>query len=196
MTSASDRLEQLETIIYPKVLELIRLLRESKKRIVLAESCTGGLVAATLTSVPGASDVFCGSMVVYRNDTKTKWLGLDPEMLADEKIGPVSPQASEALAQQVLSITPEADVALAVTGHLGPNAPRALEGKVFLAGLSRDEYFSKNLASGQKPLQKAKESNLESSSFFHESLAENRRFMQSLALWETLCFGVDLLKEV
>ena len=119
MTKASLKLEVLEEAIYSKVLEVIRLLRESNRRIVLAESCTGGLAAAWFTSVPGASDVFCGSMVVYRNDSKSQWLGLDPQMLADEKIGPVSSQASEQLAQKVLSRTPEANVALGITGHLG-----------------------------------------------------------------------------
>ncbi|MFM7928628.1 MAG: CinA family protein, partial [Pirellula sp.] len=74
MNNASQRLEVLEEAIYSKVLDVIRLLRESNRRIVLAESCTGGLAAAWFTSVPGASDVFCGSMVVYRNDTKSQWL--------------------------------------------------------------------------------------------------------------------------
>ena len=135
MTNPSDLLGQLEEAIYSKVLEVIRLLRESKQRIVLAESCTGGLVAATFTSIPGVSDVFCGSMVVYRNDTKNKWLGLDEQMLADEKIGPVSPQASEELARKVLLLTPEANLALSITGHLGPNAPAELDGRLFLAAI-------------------------------------------------------------
>ncbi|MCY3006520.1 MAG: CinA family protein [Planctomycetota bacterium] len=126
---------QLE--IYTKVLEVIRLLRESRKRIVLAESCTGGAVAASFTGVPGVSDVFCGSMVVYRNDSKTQWLGLDPVLLANPEIGPVSPQASEWLARQVLERTPEADVALAVTGHLGPDAPGHLNRRIFVALLQR-----------------------------------------------------------
>lgn len=127
----------LQAEIYTKVLEVIRLLRESRKRIVLAESCTGGAVAASFTGVPGVSDVFCGSMVVYRNDTKTQWLGLDPDMLADPEIGSVSPQASEWLARQVLACTPEADISLAVTGHLGPDAPAHLNRRIFVALLRR-----------------------------------------------------------
>ena len=123
--------------IYTKVLEVIRLLRESRKRIVLAESCTGGAIAANFTMVPGVSEVFCGSMVVYRNDSKTQWLGLDPGLLANPEIGPVSPQASELLARQLLECTPEADVALAVTGHLGPDAPGHLNRRIFVALLQR-----------------------------------------------------------
>lgn len=126
--------------IYTKVLEVIRLLRESRKRIVLAESCTGGAVAANFTMVPGVSEVFCGSMVVYRNDSKTQWLGLDPAMLADPEIGSVSPQTSQLLAQQVLAHTPEADFALAVTGHFGPNAPAHLNHRIFVALVRRADF--------------------------------------------------------
>ena len=129
-----------QTKIYPKVLEVIRLLRESRKRIVLAESCTGGAIAANFTVVPGVSEVFCGSMVVYRNDSKTQWLGLDPGMLANPKIGPVSPQTSELLARQVLAHTPEADFALAITGHFGPDAPAHLNRRIFVALVRREDF--------------------------------------------------------
>ena len=128
-----------QTKIYTKVLEVIRLLRESRKRIVLAESCTGGAIAANFTVVPGVSEVFCGSMVVYRNDSKTQWLGLDPAMLANPKIGPVSPQTSELLARQVLAHTPEADFALAITGHFGPDAPAHLNRRIFVALVRRED---------------------------------------------------------
>jgi PncC family amidohydrolase len=126
--------------IYTKVLEVIRLLRESRKRIVLAESCTGGALAANFTVVPGVSEVFCGSMVVYRNDSKTQWLGLDPAMLADPEIGPVSPQTSELLARRVLAHTPEADFALAITGHFGPDAPANLNRRIFVAVVRREDF--------------------------------------------------------
>ena len=129
-----------QTKIYTKVLEVIRLLRESRKRIVLAESCTGGSIAANFTLVPGVSEVFCGSMVVYRNDSKTQWLGLDPAMLANPKIGPVSPQTSELLARQVLAHTPEADFALAITGHFGPDAPAHLNRRIFVALVRREDF--------------------------------------------------------
>ena len=129
-----------QTKIYTKVLEVIRLLRESRKRIVLAESCTGGAIAANFTVVPGVSEVFCGSMVVYRNDSKTQWLGLDPAMLADPKIGSVSPQTSELLARQVLAHTPEADFALAITGHFGPDAPAHLNRRIFVALVRREDF--------------------------------------------------------
>ncbi len=194
MTNASLTLEVLEEAIYSKVLEVIRLLRESNRRIVLAESCTGGLAAAWFTSVPGASDVFCGSMVVYRNDTKSQWLGLDPQMLADEKIGPVSPQASEQLAGEILSRTPEAHLAIGITGHLGPNAPSELNRKVFLAGLLRDGNVTSPMsATPQTTTAHSCRLDLELSSFYSPELRENRRFLQSLAVWESACLASKLL---
>ena len=54
-------------------------LRSQPRRIVFAESCTGGLVAATL-AIPGISDSLCGSAVVYRLDTKTRWLGIPGDL--------------------------------------------------------------------------------------------------------------------
>jgi hypothetical protein len=79
-------------------------------------------------------------MVVYRNDSKTQWLGLDPAMLADPEIGSVSPQTSQLLARQVLAQTPEADFALAVTGHFGPDAPAHLNRRIFVALVRRMDF--------------------------------------------------------
>jgi nicotinamide mononucleotide (NMN) deamidase PncC len=79
-------------------------------------------------------------MVVYRNDSKTQWLGLDPAILADPEKGPVSPQTSQLLARQVLEHTPEADFALAITGHFGPNAPAHLNRRIFIAVVRREDF--------------------------------------------------------
>ncbi|MEW4489278.1 nicotinamide-nucleotide amidohydrolase family protein [Thalassoglobus sp. JC818] len=97
-------------------------------RIVFAESCTSGLIAATLSRYPGVSEVLCGSCVTYRNATKHQWLGVDEKSLADPQVGPVSQIVSEQMAKGVLSLTPEAVVAVSITGHLGPNAPDDLDG--------------------------------------------------------------------
>ena len=95
-----------------------RLLKASGQRVVFAESCTGGLVSGSLTRIPGISEHHCGGMVVYRNATKTRYLGI-PERLLDDP-GPVSREVAELLAERVLDRTPEATIALSVTGHLGP----------------------------------------------------------------------------
>jgi PncC family amidohydrolase len=106
-------------------------LRSQNCRLVLAESCTGGLVAATLAQVSGISEFLCGSAVVYRLDTKTRWLGVSADVLIDP--GPVSEAAANLMATGVLATTPEADLAAAITGHLGPNAPKNQDGLAFIA---------------------------------------------------------------
>src|SRR5688572_6217587 len=112
--------------------EVARLLQSTGRRLVLAESCTGGLVAATLARVPGISEHLCGSAVVYRAATKSAWLGIDPRLLHDPAIGPVSAEVTRELALAVLEQTPEADLSAGVTGHLGPDAPPALDGVVYI----------------------------------------------------------------
>src|SRR5687768_4126344 len=108
-----------------------RLLVETDQKIVFAESCTGGLVAGSLTRIPGISAHHCGGMVVYRNETKTAWLGIPPDIL--RKPGPVSAQVARLMVERVLEKTPEATIAASVTGHLGPNAPKRLDGVVHIA---------------------------------------------------------------
>lgn len=100
-------------------------------KLVLAESCTGGLVAAALVEIPGVSDYLCGTAAVYRSATKQQWLDVPDPLL--ESRGAVSRQTTQCLAEQVLRKTPEAHVAAAVTGYLGPGAPAGREGLVYVA---------------------------------------------------------------
>jgi nicotinamide-nucleotide amidase len=86
-------------------------------RLGLAESCSGGLLAARITEVPGASEYLVGSVVAYSNQTKADLLGVDPGLI--EEHGAVSPQVAEAMALGALERF-EADVAVAITGVAGP----------------------------------------------------------------------------
>ena len=108
-----------------------KLLKAANLKVVFAESCTGGLVSGALSKVPGISAYHCGGVVVYRNETKQAWLRIPAAVLEDP--GPVSRKVAELMAIRVLKKTPEAHFAAAVTGHLGPNAPTALDGVVFIA---------------------------------------------------------------
>ncbi len=123
------------------MLELATALRDrlaaEQRRIVLVESCTAGRVAATLGELPGISQWLCGSLVVYRNASKSSWLGVPDSLLDDPKRGPVSESASHWLARAALERTSEADLAVAVTGDIGPNAPPATDGHIFLAAAVR-----------------------------------------------------------
>ncbi len=108
-------------------------------KLVLAESCTAGLIAATLGCVPGVSNWLCGSFVVYRSASKSNWLGVPESVLDDPAQGPVSSIASQLLAEAALLHTPEANWSVAITGDVGPGAPKATDGVCFVAmTLGRD----------------------------------------------------------
>ena len=83
----------------------------------VAESCTGGLMAARLTERPGSSDYFAGGVVSYSNEAKAELLGVDPALI--ERHGAVSPEVAEAMADGALARF-EADTAVAITGRRGP----------------------------------------------------------------------------
>jgi nicotinamide-nucleotide amidase len=114
---------------------LAKALANANARLVLAESCTAGLIAASLGAVPGISNHLCGSMVTYRDATKQQWLGVAQTVL-DEHTA-VSAHVARLMATGALVATPEADLAAAVTGHLGPNAPPEQDGLIFVAVGSR-----------------------------------------------------------
>lgn len=109
--------------------EVLALLKTLRWKIVLVESCTGGAISAELTKVPGISSRLCGSFVVYRLESKHRWLGISPRLLGLER--GVGDRTARALARAALKRTPEATIAVSVTGHLGPHAPKKLDGKIF-----------------------------------------------------------------
>lgn len=96
---------------------VVRLARERGVRLGCAESCTGGLVSAAITEVPGASDVFPGGVVSYANEVKTGLLGVPASTLS--AFGAVSEQTACAMAVGVLGAT-GATLSVAVTGIAGP----------------------------------------------------------------------------
>ncbi|NTV12397.1 MAG: CinA family nicotinamide mononucleotide deamidase-related protein [Desulfobulbaceae bacterium] len=93
------------------------LLAERGRTLALAESCTGGLIAAQLTAIAGSSAYFCGGVVAYSNDLKVCLLGVDPALLAAH--GAVSQETARAMALGVREVS-GADYGLAVTGIAGP----------------------------------------------------------------------------
>ncbi|MEQ8786627.1 MAG: nicotinamide-nucleotide amidohydrolase family protein [Pirellulaceae bacterium] len=115
---------------------IARRLAECEIRVVFAESCTAGLVSGALSRVPGISSWHCGSAVTYRNATKAGWLDVDARDL--EHPGPVSETVARQMAVGVLRNTPEADLAMSITGHLGPHAPPRLDGRIFLGAARRE----------------------------------------------------------
>jgi nicotinamide-nucleotide amidase len=97
--------------------EVLDLCRAKGLTIATAESCTGGLVAAALTSIAGSSAVVDRGFVTYSNDAKEAMLGVPRDTIA--RFGAVSEQTARAMAAGALAHSP-ADLAVAVTGVAGP----------------------------------------------------------------------------
>jgi nicotinamide-nucleotide amidase len=104
--------------------QLVALLREKDLTIATAESCTGGLIAAVLTEIPGSSDVVDRGFVTYTNDAKMEMLGVPGELIAE--VGVVSREVALAMAEGALTHS-DADVTVAVTGVAGPGGGTALK---------------------------------------------------------------------
>ena len=116
---------------------LLARLREQQKRLVTAESCTGGLLAGLLTEIPGSSDVVERGFVTYSNDAKSECLGVPLALI--ERHGAVSIETAEAMARGALQHA-RADLSVAITGIAGPGGG-SLEkpvGLVFIAAAARN----------------------------------------------------------
>ncbi|GAB5471773.1 MAG: hypothetical protein Kilf2KO_48030 [Rhodospirillales bacterium] len=111
---------------------LLERYRRAGLTLATAESCTGGLIAACLTEVPGSSAVVERGFVTYSNAAKQELLGVAPGLLRDK--GAVSAEVAEAMAEGALHRSP-ADRAVSVTGIAGPGGatPSKPVGLVFLA---------------------------------------------------------------
>jgi len=134
-----------------EIVTLARLLvdeaRERSLRIVTAESCTGGLVAAAICSVSGASDVFERGFVTYSNRAKQELLGVPGDLIAD--MGAVSEPVARMMAEGALEAS-HAHVAVAITGVAGPGGGTRMKpvGTVHIATarsnqalMHREEFF-------------------------------------------------------
>jgi nicotinamide-nucleotide amidase len=117
--------------------QLLERCRAQGLRIVTAESCTGGLVAALLTSIPGASQVFEAGMVTYSNDAKTLLIGVADDIVRTH--GAVSEETARAMADGALLTVGRASLALAVTGIAGPDGGTATKpvGLIHIAAARR-----------------------------------------------------------
>jgi len=122
------------------VTDLLQRYRALGLKIATAESCTGGLVAGTLTAIAGSSDVYERGWVTYSNEAKREQLGVSAALL--EAHGAVSAEVAEAMAKGALHRS-KADVAISVTGIAGPGGGSAEKpvGLVYI-GLARKDGWS------------------------------------------------------
>jgi nicotinamide-nucleotide amidase len=153
----NNLIEQLQTLIGDIIYGLVndhelevllgKLLTQKKLSLSVAESCTGGMVAEKITSVPGASAYFKGSVVTYATQTKVEVLGVDAKLIEDYSV--VSAQVAEAMATQVKKLY-KSDFAIATTGNAGPSKgdANAEVGTVFIAIATPIGVFSQKFNMG------------------------------------------------
>jgi len=145
--------EMVEKVLAPWIfgrddesLEMLvgKLLRERRLTVGTAESCTAGLLAHTIATVPGASDYFTGSVVAYSNDIKHRILAVPAEVL--ERYGAVSEQTVKAMVAGAIDAL-QVDMAVAISGIAGPGGgtPDKPVGTIWLACGNKDRVTTKLL---------------------------------------------------
>lgn len=133
--------ETLETVVG-------RILIKQNKSISTAESCTGGTIAQLLSSVPGASKYFKGSIVAYATEVKQNVLGVSKDLIEEHSV--VSAEVAKAMALNVKTLL-KTDFAIAVTGNAGPSKgdADAAVGTVFIALATPNEVMVEKFDFGQ-----------------------------------------------
>lgn len=134
--------ERLEEVV-------VKLLKERGKTVAFAESCTGGLLSSTIVNVPGASEVFVGSVVAYDNEVKKKILGVREETL--ERFGAVSEVCVREMCEGLKKLM-GADICLAISGIAGPTggSPEKPVGTVFIDLFEKEHRTVKYHFSGDR----------------------------------------------
>jgi len=119
-----------------KAREVVEANRKAARRVAVAESCTGGLVSAALTELPGSSDVFEAGYVTYSNASKISQLKISEDVV--DTFGAVSIATAWAMARGALAAS-DADIAVAITGIAGPGggSPSKPVGTVVFATAER-----------------------------------------------------------
>ncbi len=102
--------------------KLSALLRDKNMKLVTAESCTGGFLAAAMTELPGSSEIFERGFITYSNEAKMELLNVSEQMITAN--GAVSAQVAEAMAKGALGNS-RADIAISITGIAGPDGGSA-----------------------------------------------------------------------
>ncbi|MBK5284755.1 MAG: nicotinamide-nucleotide amidohydrolase family protein, partial [Bacteroidia bacterium] len=123
------------------------LLREKKKTVCTAESCTGGYIAHRLTSVPGSSDYFTGSVIAYANEVKENFLNIPYHII--EKHGAVSEEVVKLMAENARNIL-GTDYSVACSGIAGPDGGTKEKpvGTVWIAIATHEKVKTKLLQLG------------------------------------------------
>ena len=135
----------LPKALVDKAREVVEANRKAARRIAVAESCTGGLISAALTEIPGSSEVFEAGYVTYSDASKLSQLKVSQDVV--DTFGAVSVATAWAMARGALAAS-DADVAVAITGIAGPGggSPSKPVGTVVFARAERDADPAKIVA--------------------------------------------------
>ncbi len=128
----------------PIEFKVMKLLCDKKLTIATAESCTGGLVSATLINYPGASEVFINGMTTYTNESKSRLLDINPDII--NMHGAVSPETAEAMCLGAARVS-GADIGLSTTGVAGPGGGTKEKpvGLVYIGAAIKGKAYVKRL---------------------------------------------------
>lgn len=132
----------------PKLEEIVsELLRKKNKTVALAESCSGGYITSLFTAIPGASEIFKGSIVPYNNVAKHELVKVNKEVF--DTVGAVSKECVEQLAKHTLDLF-HSDYSIAVSGIAGPGGATAEKpvGLVWVAICSKEQLITRELRFG------------------------------------------------
>ncbi|MCO6477690.1 MAG: competence/damage-inducible protein A [Phaeodactylibacter sp.] len=149
-----------------------RMLQEQGKMLVTAESCTGGYLAHLITSVPGSSNYFKGSIIAYSNEVKMKQLKVSPQTL--ETHGAVSEQTVAEMVKGAVELL-EADVAVAVSGIAGPGggSPEKPVGTIWMAVGNGEKVLTRRIYAGKDRLKNIEYSSSHALNFVRQFLLQD-----------------------
>ena len=136
--------EDISTYIDKTASDVVKYLVEHGIKIAVAESCTGGILAGAITSIPGASEIFECAIVSYSERIKSQLLGLPMELIDD--CGVVSETVALAMAQGVRLVS-HADIGVGITGIAGPTGGSKEQpvGTVYVSVIYKEQSFTQNL---------------------------------------------------
>ena len=147
-----------------------RMLREQGKILCTAESCTGGYLAHLITSIPGSSGYFKGSIIAYSNEVKMNQLGVSPATL--ETYGAVSEDTVREMAAGAIA-TLQADVAISISGIAGPDGgtPEKPVGTIWMAVGDGTNIFTRKIQAGKNRLKNIEFASVHALNFIRQFLS-------------------------
>lgn len=157
-------------MIEPIENKVMKTLCEKGLTIAAAESCTGGMVSARLINYAGASEAFINGMITYTNESKSRLLDIDPDII--NKHGAVSPETAEAMCLGAARVS-NADIGISTTGVAGPGGGTKEKpvGLVYIGAAIKGRAYVKRLMLKGERNQIRSQAAYEAINFLYEKLS-------------------------